>query len=194
MKNIKLYLKEFIYRCGKKWDKMSANLETIDEYVETKLNKKPEKYKKGSSGIYTAEYRLAHYCGDRYNGILRKGIFDESIDKCSKDIKKYKTKDVIIVYRGVKSEVMDNTIKAAKDIKDIDIYDKAFLNTSLIKGRQTVTDVNLRIYIPKGTCAFYAGDVNEELYSQEVIVQKGAKMKIISRDRNYINCYLVSTD
>ena len=49
--------------------------------------------------------------------------------------------------------------------------------------------------MPKGTCAFYAGNVNGEIESfQEVVVQRGAKLRILGEDEIYINCLLIDTE
>lgn len=85
-------------------------------------------------------------------------------------------------------------IIAAKGVKGIDFLEKGFLNASIVKGKQIDHDIQLRIYIPKGTPAYYVGNISgeEELY-YDVIVQIGAKLKIVSMDNQYINCKLIQT-
>lgn len=75
---------------------------------------------------------------------------------------------------------------------NIDLYDKGFLFTTLTKATLPKKDYNLRILLPKGTNAFYSGDINdeEEVY-QEIVVQCDAKLKIVSFGVKYINCLLV---
>ena len=72
--------------------------------------------------------------------------------------------------------------------------EKAFLATSFVKGHEINTKIKLRIYLPAGTHAVYMGDVNyEEKTYYEVTVQYDAELKIISIDKEYINCLLLKT-
>ncbi|MFI3603494.1 ADP-ribosyltransferase [Vagococcus fluvialis] len=107
---------------------------------------------------------------------------------------KYCLKNDIVVYRGVSQGPYEKMIIAAKGVKGIDFLEKGFLNTSIVKEKQIAHDIQLRIYIPKGTPAYYVGNISgeEELY-YEVIVQIGAKLKIVSMDNQYINCKLIQT-
>ena len=55
-------------------------------------------------------------------------------------------------------------------------------------------EIRLRIFVPYGTNVIYLGNVNdEEERYYEVDVQYGAKLKIVSMDKTYINCVLIST-
>ena len=74
-------------------------------------------------------------------------------------------------------------------------HDKAFLCTSLLKGHELKQEYKLRILIPKGTNAAYMGNLNgEEEIFYEVIVQKGAVLRIVSFDGTYWNCRVEKTD
>ena len=85
-------------------------------------------------------------------------------------------------------------IESAKGVKGIDLWEKGFLNTSIVRVKQINHDIQLRIYIPKGTPAFYVGNISgEEKIYYEVIVQIGARLKIVSIDHQYINCKLIRT-
>ncbi|MDU5225028.1 MAG: ADP-ribosyltransferase [Streptococcus sp.] len=110
-------------------------------------------------------------------------------------LKKYSTKKDIVVYRGVSKPVFDKMIESAKGDVTIDFKAKAFLHTSVVKGCENSDSYRkLRIKVPKGTNAFYAGNINsEESIYYEVVVQKGARLKVILID-DYINCELVGTD
>lgn len=75
----------------------------------------------------------------------------------------------------------------------IDLYEKSFLQTSLVKGHEIKSHYNLRIYTPEKTQAVYLGNVNDEQWYYEVDLQHGAKLKIVSIDSEYINCRLVQS-
>ena len=77
--------------------------------------------------------------------------------------------------------------------KNCDLYDVAFMSTSLFKIEKKYP-YYLRIFIPKGTCAYYVGDASDEGDNYEVLVQKGARLKILSKDNQYFNCILLGTD
>lgn len=81
------------------------------------------------------------------------------------------------------------------EYEGVDLYEKGFLYTSLTKATIPKRDCYLRIFLPKGTCAFYSGNVNGEIEDyQEVVVQRGGKLKILSKDEKFINCLLLSTE
>ena len=130
------------------------------------------------------------------NRDLREGVGRGKVLEASEFIgRKYKLKTELAVYRGVEIDTMEKIMEDAKELKGIDFYDKGFLFASLIKTTSFMTrDFALRIFIPKGTCAFYSGNVNGEYYNQEIVVQKGAKLKIRSVGMRYINCELISTE
>ena len=79
----------------------------------------------------------------------------------------------------------------AKNMKGVDLYEKSFLQTSLVKGHESNSQYHLRIYVPKGTQAVYLGNVNDEQFYYEVDIQHGAKLKVVSMDETYINCILL---
>ena len=81
----------------------------------------------------------------------------------------------------------------AKNLPDCDLYEKGFLATSLVKGHEINTEIKLRIYVPAGTKCVYMGNVNEEQGYYEVDVMHSSKLKIISMDKEYINCKLLET-
>ena len=84
-------------------------------------------------------------------------------------------------------------VKNAKDVPDCDLYEKGFLCTSLVKGCEYAYDTRLRIFVPQGSNVVYLGNVNDEQENYEVVVQKGAKLKILSKDQQYLNCLLIGT-
>lgn len=81
----------------------------------------------------------------------------------------------------------------AKNMTDCDLYEKGFLATSLVKGHELNSEIKLRIYVPVGTKCVYMGNVNEEQGYYEVDVMHSSKLKIISMDKEYINCKLLET-
>ncbi|MFS9008745.1 ADP-ribosyltransferase [Streptococcus infantis] len=184
-------LKGKILRTGQKWDLLSSSQADIPQFVERYLNNEPPRL---VGKIPTDEYIIAS-SGPTINGRLRSSIVDESIENIYHTLKKYSTKKDIVVYRGVRMEILEKMVESAQVEEYIDFKEKGFLHTSLVKGFELRDPYKkLRIKIPKGTNAFYVGNLNdEETYYYEVIIQKGAKLKVISID-DYINCELVGTD
>lgn len=181
-----------IFQTGKKWDSLSSSKDEVRDFAKKYLNEEPLKYIDGglsdeyivvSSGETIGEHlRSEQWVNDTIHGIYN-------------TLKKYSTKKDIVVYRGVSKLVFDKMIESAKGDATIDFKEKAFLHTSVVKGYE-ISDLyrKLRIKVPKGTSAFYAGNINnEESIYYEVVVQKGARLKVISID-DYINCELVGTD
>ncbi|MGT2750783.1 ADP-ribosyltransferase [Streptococcus orisasini] len=193
----RLYELASAFQLGKKWDKLSPTVDNVKEFTLEKLNTEPPKNLNGDPNKSSSEYCLAYNCGERYNYRIRDrdsdDDFNDKIKRYSDEIKKYSIKENVVVYRGISKLVKNQIEEAAKEIDGVDLYDRAFLNTSLVKGYEKNSQFKLRVFLPKGTCAFYVGSITgEDFY--EVIVQKGAKLKIVSKDSDYINCILLGTD
>ena len=175
-------------------EKRMSYTNAIMQFAHKNINLSPTKYVHGSKEKYSPEYSICYYA-EKYNVSLRRGIENKEAYACSDAIKHYKLINDIVVYRGIDHEVMEQTKREAHTFEGVDIYDKAFLHTSLTKATTPRRKYNLRILLPKGTCAFYAGNVNGGIESfQEVVVQRGAKLKILSEDEEYTNCLLICTD
>ena len=169
--------------------------ERVKEFAHRYINVSPKKYVPNSNNkLYTPEYSICHY-SEALNKDLRKDLQEEEGCEYSNAIKKYSLMNDIVVYRGIDDSVLNQTKEAALFINDVDMYEKGFLHTSLTKATIPKTKRILRILLPKGTCAFYAGNVNGEIESfQEVVVQRGAKLRILGEDEIYINCLLIDTE
>ena len=199
MNNFILRFKELIFSYGKKWDKLAASKSNLEEYVKENLNEEPEKFYNNNRLKPTFERSIAKDSGDIFNNMLymtathNDDYNSDELNYYIEAIRKYTTKNDIVVYRGVKEFVMQSTIKEAIN-KNCDLYDVAFMSTSLFKSEERIYPYYLRIYIPKGTCAYYVGDASDEGDNYEVLVQKGARLKIVSKDKVYYNCILLGTD
>lgn len=181
-----------IFQTGKKWDSLSSSKDEVRDFAKKYLNEEPLKY---IDGGLSDEYIVVS-SGETIGEHLRSEQWvNDTIHDIYNTLKKYSTKKDIVVYRGVSKLVFDKMIESAKGDATIDFKEKAFLHTSVVKGYE-ISDLyrKLRIKVPKGTSAFYAGNINnEESIYYEVVVQKGARLKVISID-DYINCELVGTD
>lgn len=197
------WLVEMFKRYGKKWEIRYAydHQKSKQEYANLSENDRNNYIKKvkefaNNCGCETPEEKdiIESLCsrGTEFNWQLRKNIAGDNIEKISSYIQKFHTKRDIVVYRGIDKSTMKWILKEADGFKNIDLYDKGFLFTTLTKATLPKKDYNLRILLPKGTNAFYSGDINneEEVY-QEIVVQCDAKLKIVSFGVKYINCLLV---
>lgn len=209
-----LRLKELLYRYGSRWDKLSPDmgevsiecrrsmsleeeeqyLENITKYAIKNINIPPKDSQVDNPYKDTPEKMICSN-GTKYNENLRKGILFDEVFENSEFIRKYKLEVDLVVYRGVKDSILFHNIESAKGNSYLDLYEKGFLfgsltKTTCLQGR----NYYMRIYLPKGTCAFYSGNVNNESYLQEIVVQRGARLKILSKDKTYLNCLLINTD
>lgn len=189
IKNLYYKIKEVIFKYGKKWDELSPSEDEAIEFAKKNINEAPV-YNKPTD----TEYVLAS-SSITINDRFRLNHSNNRDMKHARYIEwKYCLKNDIVVYRGVSQIPYEKMIKAAKGVKCVDFLEKGFLNTSIVKGKQSDCDIQLRVYIPKGTTAFYVGNIScEEKIYYEVIVQIGARLKIVSMDNKYINCKLIET-
>ncbi len=197
MKSNKCYrLREMIYGYGKRWDSLSPLEEYAICFAHKNINEEPARFIYGHREKKTVEYSLSHH-GEQVNTQLRKYGDDESTIRYSKRLQKYQLKEDIVVYRGLYPITMDLLKAEASKLGEdqVDLYDRGFMFTSLVKGKEIDKSCKLRIYLPKGTHAYYSGNVNyEETVYYEVVVQKGAKLHILSKDKEYYNCILIETE
>lgn len=179
----------FLYRLigkfhnvGADWDKSAQSEETAIDFAHKNINPEPKRC--------SLEYHLAHFgetINERYRtnrpGAIEKDIADM--------VATHTTKCPLVVYRGVCKAVFKLMQKNAQNMKGVDLYEKSFLQTSLVKGHESNSQYHLRIQVPAGTQAVYLGNVNDEQFYYEVDIQHGAKLKIVSIDDEYINCILL---
>lgn len=182
-------LKEMIFKEGRKWEKKYPIKGDVKQFARQNINPQPYKI---IGGEYTGEYIVVS-TAETLNDRIRSGLIanlEDSINNGYLAFAKYQTKVDLVVYRGVCESVFKSIKKSF-----FKFHDKAFLCTSLLKGHELDQEYKLRILIPKGTKAAYMGDLNcEEEIFYEVIVQKGAVLRIVSFDGTYWNCRVEKTD
>lgn len=179
---------ERIYNVGDTWDQLGVSQENAIEFAHKNINPEPKKYAEGLK--YSLEYCLAH-SGESINERYRHDRPD-SVDLMIADmVASHTTKVPLVLYRGVCKSVFLQMRKNAKNMRGVDLYEKSFLQTSLVKGQEYRSEYHLRIYVPSGVHAVYLGNVNEEQSSYEVDLQYGTKLKVVSIDEKYINCKLI---
>lgn len=176
------------YNVGDKWDQLSPTEEDAIEFAHKNIN--PEPQKMITETCYSLEYCLAH-SGETINERFRQDRPDEIELKIVDMVALHTTKVPLVLYRGVCKEVFRQMKDNAKKIKNTDLYEKSFLQTSLVKGHESKSQYHLRIYVPEETQAVYLGNVNDEQFYYEVDLQHGTKLKIVSIDDEYINCKLI---
>ena len=179
---------ERIYNVGAIWDKMAPSEENAINFAHNNINQEPERYVEG--GSFSLEYCLA-YSGETINERYRCDNPEEIDLRIADMIALHVTKVPLVVYRGVSKVVFEQMKKNAKYMKGVDLYEKSFLQTSLVKQCEIKERCRLRIYVPEGTQAVYLGNVNEEQFYYEVDLQHGAELKVVSMDEKYINCRLI---
>lgn len=173
---------------GAAWDDMTPSEENAIDFAHANIN--PEPNKMIDTNHYSLEYCLAH-SGESINRRYREDRPDEDDLRIADMVALHTTKVPLVLYRGVYDKVFRQMQENAKNIGDTDLYEKSFLQTSLVKGHESKLQYHLRIYVPKGAQAVYLGNVNDEQFYYEVDLQHGAKLKIVSADKKYINCKLI---
>ena len=196
-------IKEYIFHIGAKWDKKAVKEENAIDFAHEHINAEPEQC------MDSLEYLLANE-GENINKQLRNRKMQD-VDLYIRDIinmlNNNTTDTDLIVYRGIQdnvfNEVLKSLIKEASIFPDYDLYDNGILATSLVKGKELRGSRSpqkpnkfkgFRILIPKGSHVKYMGNVNFEEHYYEVDIQHGAKLQVISADKEYINCLLLSTN
>lgn len=185
-------LKELIFKISFKWDRLNIDKDSAFEYAETYINKEPDRYLKNDNNIFSMEYCLAH-SGESINERYREGRIDEVDREIAITLDNYNTDKDIIVYRGVCDYVFELMRANARPFKGIDLFEKGFMATSLVKGCEFNYKKKLRIFVPAGSKCVFMGNVNYESALYEVTLQHGAALKIVSIDKEYINCKLIKT-
>lgn len=184
-------IKDIFLKTGKKWDRLAPSENDAITFASEYLNFEP--LIKLDDGEYSFEYRLAA-SGESINERCRNDSWLEVDKIISETVSKYAIKKDIVVYRGVVEEVFSKMIESARTYADTDLLEKGFLATSLVKGHELQYKYKLRIFLPAGTHAVYQGNINaEETKYYEVDVQHNARLKIVSIDKEYINCKLIKT-
>lgn len=186
--NLYYQVVEKFYNIGNSWDNLAPMEEDAIEFACKNIN--PEPIRESILSRYSLEYYLAHF-GESINERYRHDRPDDEDLETANMVALHKTKGPMVLYRGVCKKVFLQMQKNAKHIKGVDLFEKSFLQTSLVKGHESNADYHFRIYVPEGTEAVYLGDVNYERHYYEVDLQHGAKLKIISMDNKYINCKLL---
>lgn len=142
---------------------------------------------------------------DTYNQYMRYGCsrnecFNKVISNVSSilELDDFKTEETLLVYRGCRKEIYELMLEFAKNegLGNDYLVDLSFISTSLIKGEAFSPEngfegnIMLRILLPKGSRAFYVGNLIGELKRHEVLLPSGSQFRIVSRDDEYINCIL----
>ncbi len=176
------------YNIGVTWDNMAPSKEDAIGFAHANIN--PEPNKMIDANHYSLEYCLAH-SGETINERYRQDRPDEVDLEIADMIALHTTKVNLVLYRGICEAVFLQMRKNAKNMKGVDLYEKSFLQTSLVKGYESNEKYHLRIYVSLGAQAIYLGNVNDEQFYYEVDLQRGAKLKVFSIDKKYINCRLL---
>jgi len=185
-------IKEFICKIGASWDKLALDEINATEYAETHINKEPDRYINGSTTHFSMEYCLAH-SGESINERFRENRPDKIDLQIADTLDTHRTDTDLIVYRGVCDHVYELMIENAKSHEGVDLFEKGFMATSLVKTHELNYKKKLRIYVPAGSKCVFMGNVNYEPNFFEVTIQHDAALKIISIDKEYINCRLLRT-
>ena len=176
---------------GFEWDGISPSSGEAIDFAHKYINPEPKRMIDDTH--FSLEYCLAHY-GQMYNWHFRRGITGKDEIAISKLISENSCKVDLVLYRGVCDEVYDLMVKNAKSFEGVDYLEKGFMHCSLVKGQELNCRKKLRIFVPAESHVIYIGNANNEQFFYEVDIQHGAKLKLISIDKNYYNCKLISTE
>ena len=156
---------------------------------------------------------------ERINNYLRNETKSDELSetqkliiKVQKSLSKFTLQEPIVLYRGCPKEIYKHMITQGAELKDKlkddgkYLVDKSFISTSIVEeGRFSPEtgfpshNIQLRIFAPKGTQAFYVGNLIGEGSREEILLQKETILKIISepsdsKEKGYIDCLLLPNE
>jgi hypothetical protein len=194
MKSLLFYfyrIKSIIHNIGADWDKLAPTIEDAINFAHNNIN--PEPIKPLPSSPCSLEYTLASD-GENLSKHFRNDYELSKLDiQVSDMVATHSCKKDLVLYRGVNDYAYDLMIDNAEGLEGIDYHEKGYMQCTLIKGLELKHPTRLRIFVPAGSHVVYLGNVNVEQDIYEVDIQHGAKLKIISIDKEYINCKLIET-
>jgi hypothetical protein len=172
------------------WDRLAPSEKKAIAFAYRHIN--PEPAVMIDSHRKSLEFSLAHSDGKVSDRFRQDQTTSEDLDIAAM-VASHSTDTDLVLYRGVNDSVYEQMRRNAENIPDCDLFEKGFLATSLVKDHELRTKTRLRIFVPKSSHVVYMGNVNDEQFFYEVDVQHGARLKIISEDRKYLNCLLLGT-
>lgn len=130
----------------------------------------------------------------------------ELIIKVQKSLSKFTLQEPIVLYRGCPKTIYEHMVTQGAELKDDGKYlvDKSFISTSIVEEERFSPEtgfpfhnIQLRIFAPKGTQAFYVGNLIGEGSREEILLQKKTILEIISEpsdSKGYIDCLLLPNE
>ena len=146
---------------------------------------------------------------NKYNSYLRDNkTIDKTIDKTKDEViegvsdilSEFNLKEPIVLFRGCTKEILDLMKSNASNLENNENYllDPSFLSTTILEEQRFCPEnqfpkhtYQLRIFAPKGTQAFYVGNLIGEGSRKEVLLQKNTILQILSEDNLYIDCLVL---
>lgn len=122
---------ERVFNIGTAWDKLAPHNENAIDFAHENINEEPERYAK--EGRFSLEYCLAA-SGETINERYRHDNMEEIDLRIADMVALHTTKVPCILYRGVYEMVFEQMKNNARNMKGVDLYEKAFMSTSLVKG------------------------------------------------------------
>ena len=132
------------------------------------------------------------------------------IIKVQKSLSKFTLQEPIVLYRGCPETIYEHMVTQGAELKDElkddgkYLVDKSFISTSIVEEERFSPEtgfpyhnIQLRIFAPKGTQAFYVGNLIGEGSREEILLQKKTILEIISEPSNskgYIDCLLLPNE
>ena len=115
----------------------------------------------------------------------------------SKMINRYKMPERIVVFRGITNSAYKQMIKDAETIRGNNSFpakyliERAYMSTSLIKGRELKSEILLKIFVPKGINFLYIGENSVSPDQTEMLFGKNTVMQEIGQNGNCIEVEII---
>lgn len=179
-----------------KWQLYQADSFDVEEYAHRKLNKDPAA--RTDNGSLTAEKLLCSSCSS-ISDAYRFGRDTSHLEHITEAMKKYKTSEPVILFRGVCDIPMEKMVEAAKELNEdgIAFYEKGYMSCSLLKEKASPYKFQFIIYVPPFNHVMYAGHCNDEEEPEcryECVIMRGSKLKLLKQDKDTYYCILQSTN
>ena len=172
---------------AKNWDDMTPTPEHADNFAAIQLNETP--LATINDIRYSAEYILANST-ETLNEHICKGYDLPEDREIAAMVADHTCRNDIVLYRGVSATSLRSMMSNARTIQGVDLYDQGYSICSIVRGYEDSSDYHLRILVPADSEVVYVGNLNPE-HRYAAVLHSGIGLKVVSRDKLYINCKLV---
>ena len=165
----------------------------LETEIELWLSENKFFYEKSEKNYMKAYSRIEGFNERLRSGRMLLHDWKDLDTELSKMINRYKMPEEIVVYRGITKESYKQMSKDAETMSGSPkfLIERAYLSTSLIKGSELKSEIQLKINVPKGIAFLYIGKNSVSPEQTEMLFGKNTLMKEIGKNGNCIEVEVV---